>query len=401
MNETVFLLQLGLAFLAALAFLTAVGSFLPSIILIAYIFFRYRHRNHAKEMRTWAGARMKLAFFRFRKNIWGTKRDPEAIQAAQEAERQAFANLRAAIGETYGRYGKRRPTPREAQAYASASAKGDGPVPEQAGKSNEDDAPESSKKAKEFGALLGAQLVALHAETGDGRFRDEFDRRLEEAGIPEQAKRDAVYDYTLGIIKAQKKQERLCDPFFSQKGVFNHFKPTLKETPEYYLENEIFTPSEVMQIFDEAEYRYWNHQEQEMGEGVWEEIFRYSRYGGAKLMVGTMERLNQLGLSTEQATAMLRDDQLTVGFLRWTDGFIRPEDVGATREEWAARATVCSRANSVFAFREDGTAALVKWKGNARMVAVPATLEGYIVHSEMHAVYPQFSAAGHAAVCQP
>lgn len=64
------------------------------------------------------------------------------------------------------------------------------------------------------------------------------------------------------------------------------------EDKDFYISHQMFTLSEVVKIWDEAEWHYHNSHENEFMPEVWNEIFKISRYGGGELFVEYLQSMS-------------------------------------------------------------------------------------------------------------
>ena len=131
--------------------------------------------------------------------------------------------------------------------------------------------------------LMSGQLVARYKKTHDKRYQDEYRRRLQSLGFSEQ-EAELMFMYELMTLK-HFAIDGLCRDDYLHANVFDMKKPVLTLDDSYYVKHQSFLCSQIVKIWDEAEWRYWNSHESDMPDEVWSEIFRLSRYGGGKLFV--------------------------------------------------------------------------------------------------------------------
>lgn len=339
MGDTESLLLFGVVAIGAMVMFMVLIFFLPVVVqlLIGYFAKTAYSKQYPGFWKLWARYRLRIAWSHFAGAMWKKRDDEDIITQEFKEELKEHAKRMPPVKPSAGKPKAKINRIRSFMKHIAAGIKGDGPprTKTKAADTSPKKEPSQDKSIRadeypeKFPALLNAQLVALHFMTGDPKYREAFDRRLQAAGIIEQRLKDAVFNYTLDIIRTQHKEKKLSDHSFVTRGIFNLIIPALPRTEEEYLREEVFTPSEVIQIFDEAEWRYWNDHERQMPDEVWGEIFRYSRHGSAKLMTGTMDRLEKLGLSTDQVGAMLRNDQVIIGNYKWAGRTVKPEDTGS------------------------------------------------------------------------
>lgn len=134
-----------------------------------------------------------------------------------------------------------------------------------------------------FPKLMTGQLVALYKRTHEVPYHDEYVRRLRFIGFSEP-EAENFFMYELMTIKHDAVQ-RLADPGYLMGAYFDLGHVLLSQPSEYYVEHQSFLCSEIVKIWDEAEWHYWNSHERDLPSEVWGEIYSLSRYGGGKLFV--------------------------------------------------------------------------------------------------------------------
>lgn len=180
-------------------------------------------------------------------------------------------------------------------------------------------APEATEPdgEKEWEMLLTSQLVARYVKTGEEKYRTEFDRRLKLCGITDRPVMDALFEYNREIIARTKKEETLSRTEFVLASYMDLQNTVLSKPPEAYVEENLFTPSEVVKLFDEAEWHVANSHERDMPAGVWAEMFALSRLGGGKMMLCEAEKLKEMGIPFAQSQKLLRNDQEILCIYKW------------------------------------------------------------------------------------
>lgn len=132
--------------------------------------------------------------------------------------------------------------------------------------------------------LLTGQLVARFKKTHDENLKGEYLRRLQSIGFSEQ-EANMLFVFELMILKHDA-IELLADDGYLQGNYFDLQHKLLGQEDSWYIEHQRFLCSEIVKIWDEAEWHYWNsHERESMPEDVWEEIHRISRYGGGRLFI--------------------------------------------------------------------------------------------------------------------
>lgn len=178
------------------------------------------------------------------------------------------------------RFGKRKPV------QAPASAKH--PIQKKAPVKTvpKENRPEPVKdNRKKYAALMSGQLVAKYKKTHDSAYSDEYERRLRYIGFTEPEAKN-MFMFELMILKHDH-IEVLADDGYLNAGYFNLKNRLLREPAEYYIEHQRFLCSEIVKIWDEAEWLYFRIRNRtDIPEDVFKEIYEITRYGGGDLFVG-------------------------------------------------------------------------------------------------------------------
>lgn len=139
-------------------------------------------------------------------------------------------------------------------------------------------------------SLMTGQLVARYKKTHDEQYQNEYLRRLRSIGFDEQ-QANLMFMYELMTLKHFAIDE-LCSDDYLRSSVFNLREPVLKQDDSYYVEHQSFLCSQIVKIWDEAEWHYFNsHEHKDLSEEAWSEIHRISRYGGGKLFLDYLESM--------------------------------------------------------------------------------------------------------------
>ena len=80
---------------------------------------------------------------------------------------------------------------------------------------------------------------------------------------------------------------------YLQSDVFNLKEPVLGHDDSYYVQHQSFLCSQIVKMWDEAEWHYWNSHERDLPEDVWAEIYAISRYGGGELFIGYLKMVSE------------------------------------------------------------------------------------------------------------
>jgi len=171
-----------------------------------------------------------------------------------------------------------------------------------------------------FGPYLTSQLAVCHAITDDIAFKEEFFRRLKHCGEEDESVIEALFQYTKDIY-AKNQNHELGSNEFVLKSYFDR-KHRVSDRPfEELVEEDLLTPSEVVKLFDEAEWVFQNLSREGAPADVWEEIYRTTRFypkkQGAKLLVACREKLLGLGLCQLAIQNLISNDKLILNIYHW------------------------------------------------------------------------------------
>ena len=172
---------------------------------------------------------------------------------------------------------------------------------------------------KKCATLMTGQVLARFVKEGDDAYRDEYLRRLGVLGFtPEEGKQ--LFDYERGILTPER-AERLASPSFMGEMFYDLQHVRLPESKDVYVSRQELTCSEIVKIWDEAEWHYWNSHEREMPEAVWGEIYTISRYGGGALFIEyLMEMAKRSGVEFGKVQAYSAAEQQLIFAYKWNPG---------------------------------------------------------------------------------
>lgn len=156
---------------------------------------------------------------------------------------------------------------------------------------DQDEPLQAAPSANSEAGWMTGQLVARYKATRDRHLRDEYLRRLQLLGFDE-AEATSLFTLELTMLKGSS-AAALSDPGYLQSGCFDLQNVLLAEDEAYYVEHQSFLVSEIVKIWDEAEWHYWYSRGREMPQPVWAEIFALSRYGGGQLLVDYLTSVSE------------------------------------------------------------------------------------------------------------
>ena len=135
-----------------------------------------------------------------------------------------------------------------------------------------------------YAKYMTGQLIALYKQTHRQEYQTEYMTRLQKIGFSaEEAAR--LFFLELMIIKHFSIQNLAAEDYLNST-YFDLQNVRFPESTEYYISHQTFTVSEIVKIWDEAEWHYHYSHEKELSAPVWQEIYAISRYGGGELYLG-------------------------------------------------------------------------------------------------------------------
>ena len=142
-----------------------------------------------------------------------------------------------------------------------------------------------------FDNYMTGQLVAFYKATHEEQYSNEYERRLQHIGFD---KNEAKNLFMLELMMLKHDSIAiLTDKNYIVNSYFDLKKVVFPQEASYYIEHQSFLVSEVTKIWDEAEYLWSNKHEQNMPENVADELYKITRYGGGKLLMGTLENISK------------------------------------------------------------------------------------------------------------
>jgi len=151
--------------------------------------------------------------------------------------------------------------------------------------------PITDDPVKKCANLMTGQLVARYKKTHEEAYKNEYCRRLRDIGFTEN-EAENLFMFELMILKSDH-INTLCDQGYIMINCFNMQAELLPQSKNYYIEHQMFLCSEIVKIWDEAEWRYTHlkNNSESVKDEVFEELFRLSRYGGGELFVEYLQMM--------------------------------------------------------------------------------------------------------------
>lgn len=167
--------------------------------------------------------------------------------------------------------------------------------------------------------LADYTLVALQK-----KYTNEFKKRLKRCGANGEAVR-RIYEYTQGIYKKSFDRLDFWGYDYRPRGIDRWvFKPGTKIFPKPLLEmveNDELTFSEVMMIYDEAQWHYQNSRDRDFIPEAWEEVEEASghrqKVGEKFYLDREIEKLAELGMTMKQAQRLMEKEQDLLFLYKW------------------------------------------------------------------------------------
>ena len=147
----------------------------------------------------------------------------------------------------------------------------------------------SPKHSSEYAELMTGQLVALYKQTHDKVYMDEYTYRLQKIGFSSGEAMN-MFMFESMIVKYNAVKMLVCDTYL-KANYFDFKSVKFPESNDYYISHQMFTCSEIVKIWDEAEWHYHNSSDVKTTKDVCAEIVNISRYGGGKLFVGYLQMM--------------------------------------------------------------------------------------------------------------
>ena len=153
---------------------------------------------------------------------------------------------------------------------------------------------ERTKEEKRFElcrAMMSGTLVAKYKQSRDKDYSKEYVRRLVSIGFTE-AEANNLFMFELMIHKSIR-ADRLADSYFIFKDILSPDLKELTASDEWYVEHQLFTISELVKIWDEAEYMWQTNRESLKDEALRNRVYSLTRYGGANLFISYLEMVSE------------------------------------------------------------------------------------------------------------
>lgn len=170
--------------------------------------------------------------------------------------------------------------------------------------------------AEDLSSRMSGSLVALYKDTHDKKYDEEYRRRLGKIGFSEREAAN-MFMFELMILKHDN-QIALKDPQYIYRPMLDYRSMPLHEEDSWYVEHQMFLMSEIVKLWDEAEYVWTNSNKYLEDEQIRKRVYSLTRYGGAKLFLSYLRMISEKAhtdIKLVQAYARAEQDLLYI--YRW------------------------------------------------------------------------------------
>ncbi len=186
----------------------------------------------------------------------------------------------------------------------------------------EDAVTDTETVTEDLSTRMSGSLVALYKETHDSKYDEEYRRRLRKIGYSDQEAAN-MFMFELMILKHDN-QANLIDSQYIYRPMLDYRSMPLHEEDSWYVEHQMFLMSEIVKLWDEAEY-VWTHSNKYLeDEEIRKRVYSLTRYGGAKLFLSYLRMISEKAhtdIKLVQAYARAEQDLLYV--YRWKQGNVK------------------------------------------------------------------------------
>ena len=176
--------------------------------------------------------------------------------------------------------------------------------------------------AEDLSSRMSGSLVALYKETHDKKYDEEYRRRLRKIGYSDQEAAN-MFMFELMILKHDN-QANLIDSQYIYRPMLDYRSMPLHEQDSWYVEHQMFLMSEIVKLWDEAEYVWTNSNKYLEDEEIRKRVYSLTRYGGAKLFLSYLRMISEKAhtdIKLVQAYARAEQDLLYI--YRWKQGNVK------------------------------------------------------------------------------
>ena len=169
---------------------------------------------------------------------------------------------------------------------------------------------------EDFSNRMSGSLVALYKETHDVKYDEEYRRRLRKIGYSD-AQAANMFMFELMVLKHDSRAN-LIDSQYIYRPMLDYRSMPLQQQDSWYVEHQMFLMSEIVKLWDEAEYVWTNSNKYLEDEEIRKRVYTLTRYGGAKLFLSYLRMISEKShtdIKLVQAYARAEQDLLYI--YRW------------------------------------------------------------------------------------
>ena len=182
-------------------------------------------------------------------------------------------------------------------------------------KAEEISRPPLTDDSAEFKSLMTSQLTALWLDGKGEKYKDEFMRRMKMCRITDEAA-EKWLEFEEEILERCPRPEMLS-PDFVRQPLLTLRSRFLPREIAYYESHFDYPLSYVIRLSDEAEWHFWNSHEEDLPEGVWEEITALSDRNRELFLPMAVYMVEHLGWTPEDVNRYSMNEQGMLDYLRW------------------------------------------------------------------------------------
>lgn len=171
---------------------------------------------------------------------------------------------------------------------------------------------------------MTGSLVAAYKKTHDKTYSEEYVRRLMKTGFSEPQANN-MFLFELMILKSVS-VNALADKDYIYRPYYDLSHPVLTAGDDWYIEHQYFLISELVKLWDEAEYIWQNERSRLEDNPNRQRIFEITRYGGGNLFVSYLTMAaEKTGTDPELIRKYSMAEQDLLYIYRWkTPGITHP-----------------------------------------------------------------------------
>ena len=188
----------------------------------------------------------------------------------------------------------------------------------------------AEEKLAAYEELMSGSLIALYKMSHDDDYNAEYIRRLTGLGFSEGQAHN-MFLFELMILKHDH-ISGLCADDYIYRPVIDPARNPLPQEDSWYIDHQWFLVSEIVKVWDEAEFVWVNRKDELKDEKVRDRVYSLTRYGGGELVMDYLRMVaEKTGTDEKLIQAYARAEQDLLFLYRWKDEEVshpyRPEEV--------------------------------------------------------------------------